>query len=178
MWSNIFVDSKTQCVITYMWLPLRVHAITISFLVGSVLWTQMTLKQLPPSWKQLAASIPASILQLSAKLYGYKTVQKISAVIGYSSTSRHYEPETTRTWIQAPLQLEPLEHLLSTARECLDNNFLSSFFTLVGSIMVFHYTSILVTQGECPLILCYSRGFGTGMFWKNTDFLFQVHWVW
>lgn len=74
------------------------------------------------------------------------------------------EPEAPR--IQAPFQLEPLKHLLSTARECLDNNFLSSFLTLVGSIMAFHYTSILVTQDECPLILCYSRESGTGMFWK------------
>ena len=60
------------------------------------------------------------------------------------------EPETPR--IETPLELKPLKHLLSTTRECLNNNFLSSFLSLVGSIMTFHYTSIVVTQDECPLI--------------------------
>ena len=60
------------------------------------------------------------------------------------------EPETLR--IETPLELEPLKHLLSITRECIDNNFLSSFLSLVGSIMAFHYTSIAVTQDECPLI--------------------------
>ena len=60
------------------------------------------------------------------------------------------EPETPR--IETLLELEPLKHLLSTTREYHDNNFLSSFLRLVGSIMAFHYTSIAVNQDECPLI--------------------------
>ena len=70
--------------------------------------------------------------------------------------------------IVEPLQLEPLNELLSTARICLDNNFVSSFLTLVGSIVAFHYTSVLTTQDECPLILCYSKESGTGMLSNKT----------
>ena len=60
------------------------------------------------------------------------------------------EPETPQ--IETPLEFEPLKHLLSTTREYVDNNFLRCFVSLVGSIMAFHYTSIVVTQDECPLI--------------------------
>ena len=45
----------------------------ILFLVGSVLWTLTRPTPLPPSWKQLAVSTPASILQQSAKLHGVST---------------------------------------------------------------------------------------------------------
>ena len=65
--------------------------------------------------------------------------------------------------ISLPLRLRPLIRLLTIARKCLDNNFLGSFLTMVGCIMVFHYESIPDIQDECPLILCYSRNSGTGM---------------
>ncbi len=61
-----------------------------------------------------------------------------------------------------PFSLEPLKKLLATERRCLDNNFVSGFLTLVGSVVAFHYSSIIDIHEECPLVLCYSKGSGTG----------------
>ena len=72
---------------------------------------------------------------------------------------------TTSLPVHLPLSLEPLITLLYTSKKCLDDNFISSFLTVVGCIMVFHYESLLDIQDECPLILCYSRQSGTGI-WK------------
>ena len=66
--------------------------------------------------------------------------------------------------IHLPLELAPLAEMLKTAKLCLCNNFISSFITLVGAIIAFHYESIMDIQDECPLILCYSSSSGTGMY--------------
>ena len=63
-----------------------------------------------------------------------------------------------------PLSLQPLQNLLQAAKECLLNNFYSCLAAVAGSIILFHYESIMdLNQKECPLILLYSRGCGTGM---------------
>ena len=66
--------------------------------------------------------------------------------------------------IVLPLSLQPLQNLLQAAKECLLNNFYSCLAAVAGSILLFHYESIMdLIQKECPLILLYSRGCGTGM---------------
>ena len=65
--------------------------------------------------------------------------------------------------ISTPLSGAPLLELLKTAKECLDNNFLSSLVMMAGGIVAFHYESILDLQDECPLIMGFSRESGTGV---------------
>ena len=64
--------------------------------------------------------------------------------------------------ISTPLCEAPLLELLKTAKECLSNNFMSSLVMMAGSIIAFHYESILDLQDECPLIMGFSRESGTG----------------
>lgn len=66
--------------------------------------------------------------------------------------------------IHLPLGLEPLQQLISTAKDLLSNNFNSCFATIAGSVLLFHYQVIMEEQDECPLVLCYSRGNGTGTY--------------
>lgn len=61
------------------------------------------------------------------------------------------------------LAVTPLLELLKTAKECLDNNFLSSLVMMAGGIVAYHYESILDLQDECPLIMKFSRESGTGI---------------
>lgn len=65
--------------------------------------------------------------------------------------------------VSLPLSIKPLKELLKPAKKCLGNNFTSSFITIVGTVIVFHYESIMDIQDECPLIMCYSRESRTGM---------------
>lgn len=66
--------------------------------------------------------------------------------------------------IHLPLSPHGLENMLLTAKRLLTNNFYSCFATIAGSIILFHYEGIIEQQDECPLILCYSSGNGTGKF--------------
>ena len=62
--------------------------------------------------------------------------------------------------IQFQLQLRCV--LLSLTRQCLVNNFVSSFLTVAGAVLLLHYESILDMQDECPVVLCYSSTSGAG----------------
>ncbi len=64
--------------------------------------------------------------------------------------------------IAMPLDVQPLRNLLLVAKQCLGNNFMGSLLTIAGSIIAFHYESILEIQDECPLVLCHSYLSGTG----------------
>lgn len=64
--------------------------------------------------------------------------------------------------IVTPLHLDPMVDVLSITKKCLDNNFISSFLTVAGAVILLHYESILELQDECPLILCFSTMPGTG----------------
>ena len=65
--------------------------------------------------------------------------------------------------IQLPLEVNPLTQLISLQKQCLRNNFMSSFIALAGGIVTFHFETIQDQQDECPIILCYSKASGTSM---------------
>ena len=64
--------------------------------------------------------------------------------------------------ISMPLERSGLVLLLPAARNCLKNNFYSCFAAIAGSIILFHYGSILKQYDECPVILLTSEECGTG----------------
>ena len=64
--------------------------------------------------------------------------------------------------VSLPLSRDPLIHLLRITKKCLDNNFISCFLAVAGTVILLHYESILEVQDECPLLLCYSTEPGTG----------------
>ena len=47
-------------------------------------------------------------------------------------------------------------------KNIMGKNFLASFVAVAGSIITYHFDIINNLQGECPLILIYSRSSGTG----------------
>ena len=62
-----------------------------------------------------------------------------------------------------PLSLEPLHQLLVAAKKSFGNNFVSTYLTVAGGVLAFHYDALVVEHGKCPLVLCYSRQCGTGI---------------
>lgn len=65
--------------------------------------------------------------------------------------------------IELPLEVNPLIELIRLQKDCLKNNFMSSFIALAGGIVAFHFETIQDQQDECPIILCYSKASGTGI---------------
>ena len=76
--------------------------------------------------------------------------------------------------VQLPLDTnsKPMIELLEASKNCLENNFISSFLTVAGSIVLLHYETILGMQDECPLILCYSSQSGTGINSYNNNYYY------
>ena len=64
--------------------------------------------------------------------------------------------------VATPLCAKSLIDILSLTRQCLVNNFVSSFLTVAGAVLLLHYESILDMQDECPVVLCYSSISGAG----------------
>uniref|UniRef100_A0A1X7V2L7 Uncharacterized protein n=1 Tax=Amphimedon queenslandica TaxID=400682 RepID=A0A1X7V2L7_AMPQE len=75
-------------------------------------------------------------------------------------TSFTNKPKVTAIPIVTPLSIDPLIELLTVAKSCLKNNFISSFLTVAGAAVILHYESILEFQDECPLVLCHSSAPG------------------
>ena len=55
-----------------------------------------------------------------------------------------------------------LNEFLALQQDSFNNNFLSSFMALSGTLVLFHFEKLREIQDECPIILCYSKESGTG----------------
>ncbi|XP_019859133.1 PREDICTED: uncharacterized protein LOC109587333 [Amphimedon queenslandica] len=55
--------------------------------------------------------------------------------------------------IHLPLSRQALITLLETGRQCLGSNFMSCYAAIAGSVVLFHYETIMEAQAECPVIL-------------------------
>ena len=73
--------------------------------------------------------------------------------------------------IHLPLDKSGLGKLLHIQKDLLKSNFLSSFLTLAGSVVLFHFEAIKEIQDECPVIVCYSKQSGTGMYKINMPYI-------
>ena len=74
-----------------------------------------------------------------------------------------YKSRVNPVPVATPLCANSLVDILSLTRQCLVNNFVSSFLTVAGAVLLLHYESILDMQDECPLVLCYSSTSGAGI---------------
>ena len=50
------------------------------------------------------------------------------------------------------------------AKECLGQNFVPTFLTIAGSVLAFHYESVVKMDDSCAITLCYSQSSGTVSF--------------
>ena len=86
----------------------------------------------------------------------------------YVDRPTEYQLSNVPTWqmnplnIELPLSINPLRHLLSIQQKLMRQNFIPSFVVLAGSVIMYHFETINMLQGECPLILLYSKKSGTG----------------
>lgn len=53
---------------------------------------------------------------------------------------------------------------MDTARQCLGNNFIPAFLTMVGGLLAFHHEAVVMMDDSCPITVCYSPGSGTGKY--------------
>lgn len=68
------------------------------------------------------------------------------------------------TQVSQPLDLSGLREVVDTARQCLGNNFIPAFLTMVGGLLAFHHEAVVTMDDSCPITICYSQGSGTGRF--------------